>query len=198
MSEKVDSAGSLVQAMGGTRGLLDSGLPALVFVATFTITKDLQLSSIVAVGLAVVLGVFRLIKRDTLQHALSGILGVGICAFIATRTGKAEDFYLPGLWINITYAAAYAVSNLLKWPIFGLIIGAIEGTGTSWRKDPAKVATYVRIGWLWVAMFTIRVVVQYPLYLAGNVTALGIARVIMGWPLFLLTGYLTWLLLKKK
>lgn len=198
MSEKVDSAGSLVNAMGGKRGLLDSGLPALVFVSAYSITKDLQLSSILAVGLAVILGVARLIARDTLQHALSGIIGVGICAFIATRTGKAEDFYLPGLWINITYAFAYAISNLAKWPIFGLIIGAVEGTGTSWRKDPAKLATYTRIGWLWVVMFVLRVAVQYPLYLAGNVTALGIARVIMGWPLFLLTGYLTWQLLRKK
>lgn len=198
MSEKVDSAGSLVNAMGGTRGLLDSGLPALVFVSTFSITKEIRTSAYAAVGLALILGLVRLIKRDTLQHTLSGIFGVVICAFFASRTGKAENFYLPGLLINAAYAMAYAVSNLIKWPLFGLVIGAIEGTGTSWRKDPVKVATYIRIGWLWTAMFAVRLLVQYPLYLAENVTALGIARVVMGWPLFLLVGYLTWTMLRTK
>lgn len=198
MSEKVDSAGSLLNAMGGTRGLLDSGLPALVFVTTFSITKDLRTSAYAAVGLALLLGIYRLVKRDTLQHTLSGILGVVICAVFARSTGKAENFYLPGLFINGAYALAYAVSNLVKWPIFGLIIGAINGEGTAWRKDPATLAKYIRIGWLWVAMFSLRLVVQYPLYVSENVTALGIARVIMGWPLFLLTGYLTWVMLKSK
>jgi len=84
----------------------------------------------------------------------------------------------------------------VRWPVFGLLIGAIQGIGTSWRADPAKVALFTRIGWLWAAMFGLRVAVQYPLYLSGSVTALGFARVVMGWPLFLLVGYLTWRMLR--
>lgn len=199
MTEKkeIDTAGHLVQALGGTRGLLDSGLPALVFVVSYTLAKNLNASLTAALVLAGALAIFRLIARDTLQHAISGLIGVGICVLLARMTGEAKDFYLPGLFINIGYAIAYAIGNLVRWPIFGLLIGAIQGVGTSWRSDPAKVALYTRIGWLWAAMFAVRVAVQYPLYLAESVTALGFARVIMGWPLFLVVGYLTWRLLRS-
>lgn len=199
MTEKkeIDSAGHLLQALGGTRGLLDSGLPALIFVVTYSIGKNLDFSLYAALGLAVVLAVVRLIARDTVQHAVSGLIGVGICFLLSRTTGEAKDFYAPGLLINVVYGFAYAVGNLLRWPIFGLVIGAIQGTGTSWRSDPDKVRLYTRIGWVWAAMFVARVAVQYPLYAAGAVTQLGIARVVMGWPLFLLVGVITWRLLRR-
>lgn len=199
MSEKkeIDNAGSLIQALGGARGLLDSGLPTLVFVITFTLTRELTLSLNAALILAGVLAVIRLIARDTLQHAISGLLGIGIAYLLARTTGEAKNFYLPGLFINAGYAVVYAIGNLLRWPIFGLLIGAIQGTGTSWRSDPAKVALYTKIGWLWAAMFAARIAVQYPLYASNSVDGLGYARVIMGWPLFLVVGYLTWLLLRR-
>ncbi len=38
----------------------------------------------------------------------------------------------------------------------------------------------------------LRLSVQAPLYLAGAIEALGVARVIMGWPLFLAGAYFTY------
>ena len=56
--------------------------------------------------------------------------------------------------------------------------------------------SYAAASWIWVAMFTLRVVVQVPLYLAGLVGALGVAKVVMGWPLFLAAAYVTYLVLR--
>jgi hypothetical protein len=195
--KEIDSATALVQALGGSRGLLDSGLPALVFVLTNTITRDLMLSGVAAVSLAGVLAVIRIVKRDTLQHAFTGFFGVAICVFLARQTGEARDFYLPGLFINFVYALAYIAGNLLRWPIFGLLIGSILGEGTTWRNNPDKLRLYQRIGWIWAGMFVVRFAVQAPLYLANEETWLGIARVAMGWPLFLLTGAASWRLLRR-
>jgi len=188
----------VLNALGGKRGLIDSGLPALVFLIVFNISgKDVDTALYAAVALSILLTLLRLIKRETIQHAFSGLIGVGICALISKRTGNAADFYLPGLWINAGYALLYALTNLFKWPLLGVVLGPILGENLLWRKDPARLKAYTKAGWLWVGMFAARLIVQYPLYQSGNVNLLGTARLLMGYPLFILTAWGTWLILRK-
>ena len=113
-------------------------------------------------------------------------------------TGRAEDFFLPGLLINAAYAAGYAISILVGCPLLGVIIGSVTGQGMAWRKDPAQVRMYARASWLWVGLFLLRLAVQLPLYLAGAVVALGTARVAMGIPLFALGIWLSWLVIRRE
>jgi hypothetical protein len=188
----------VLNALGGKRGLIDSGLPALVFLIVFNISgKDVNTALYAAVALSIVLTFLRLLKRETIQHAFSGLIGVGICALIANRTGNAADFYLPGLWINAGYGLLYAITNLVKWPILGVMLGPILGENLLWRKDPARLNAYIKAGWLWVGMFAARLIVQYPLYKSGNINLLGTARLLMGYPLFILTAWGTWQILRK-
>ena len=188
----------VLNALGGKRGLIDSGLPALVFLLVFNISgKDVDAALYAAVALSILLTLLRLIKRETIQHAFSGLIGVGICALISKRTGNAADFYLPGLWINAAYGLLYAITNLVKWPILGVMLGPILGENLLWRKDPARLNAYIKAGWLWVAMFAARLIVQYPLYKSGNINVLGTARLLMGYPLFILTAWGTWQILRK-
>jgi hypothetical protein len=188
----------ILNALGGKRGLIDSGLPSLIFLIVFNIA-DHQINPAVyaAISLSALLTLFRLIKRETLQHAFSGLIGVAICAFISRKSGNAADFYLPGLWINIGYGALYAVTNLIKWPILGVMLGPILGENLLWRKDPKRLRAYITAGWIWVALFASRLLIQYPLYKSGNINALGTARLLMGYPLFLLAAWGSWLVLKK-
>ena len=188
----------VLNALGGKRGLIDSGLPSLVFLIVFNISgKDVNAALFAAVALSIVLTLLRLLKRETIQHAFSGLIGVGICALISKRTGNAADFYLPGLWINAGYGLLYAITNLVKWPILGVMLGPILGENLLWRKDPARLNAYIKAGWLWVAMFAARLIVQYPLYKSGNINVLGTARLLMGYPLFILTAWGTWQILRK-
>ena len=188
----------VLNALGGKRGLIDSGLPSLVFLIVFNISgKDVNAALYAAVALSIVLTLLRLLKRETIQHAFSGLIGVGICALISKRTGNAADFYLPGLWINAGYGLLYAITNLVKWPILGVMLGPILGENLLWRKDPARLNAYIKAGWLWVAMFAARLIVQYPLYKNGNINVLGTARLLMGYPLFILTAWGTWQILRK-
>lgn len=188
----------VLNALGGKKGLIDSGLPSLVFLIVFNLSgKNITSAIYAAIGLSIVLTFIRIVKRETVQHAFSGLIGVGVCAFIARRSGNAADFYLPGLWINAGYALLYALTNLFKWPLLGVVLGPILGENLLWRKDPARLKAYTKAGWLWVGMFAARLIVQYPLYLSGNVNLLGTARLLMGYPLFILTAWGTWLILRK-
>jgi len=188
----------VLNALGGKKGLIDSGLPSLVFLIVFNLSgKNITSAIYAAIGLSIVLTFIRIVKRETVQHAFSGLIGVGACAFIARRSGNAADFYLPGLWINAGYALLYALTNLFKWPLLGVVLGPILGENLLWRKDPARLKAYTKAGWLWVGMFAARLIVQYPLYKSGNVNLLGTARLLMGYPLFILTAWGTWLILRK-
>lgn len=196
MSSEEDKA-RILNAMGGKKGLLDSGLPALIFLVIFNVTKDVQQAAYGALALSLILTIVRLARRETIQHAISGVIGVAICAWLSNRTGKAEDFYLPGLWTNAIYGVVYLVSIIVRWPIIGVIIGPLLEENLRWRKDPMRTQVYVKATWLWVGMFAVRLLVQYPLYVSGNVNVLGTARLVMGYPLFIATAWATWIVIKN-
>lgn len=199
---------SVARAVGGPRGLVEAVLPGLLFVTWFTVTQDLRGSLVAAVGAACLLVLARLVTRSSVTQSLSGLVGVGICAWAAARTGEAADFYAPGFLLNAGYALIYALSTLRfprigpvpawgPFPVIGLLIGPVVGEGLAWRSDPRRLRAYRQVTWLWVAMFVLRLVVQVPLYLAGAVGALGVARLVMGVPLFAFTAWLSWLVLRR-
>lgn len=190
---------NLIDEMGGPQGIADSSLPGLLFVAVYSVSgQDLQFSAIAAVGLGAIIALIRLIRGESLRFAAAGFIGVAIAGFIATRTGRAEDFFLPGLLFNAGYAIAYAVSIAVGWPLMGVLVGPIIGDGMKWRQDPARVRLFNRMSWIWVGLFTTRLAVQLPFYLAGSLVALGIARTVMGLPLFALGLWLCYLLLRRE
>ena len=187
----------IVNALGGKKGLFDSGIPALIFLIVFNFRDDVVDAALVALGLSAIITIVRLIKREKLQSAISGIVGVLICYLLVRSTGKAEDFYLPGLFINAGYGALYLLTNIAGWPLIGVVLGPLLGEDFHWRKVPERKRVYMLAGWLWVGLFFSRLAVQLPLYLSGNVNALGIARLIMGYPLFIACAWATWLVIKK-
>ncbi|MGA7397955.1 MAG: DUF3159 domain-containing protein, partial [Solirubrobacterales bacterium] len=189
---------TLLDEMGGVQGIADSSLPGLLFVAVYSLSgSDLQLAAIAAVGLGALIGVFRLLRGESAKYAGAGFIGVAIAGFFATRTGKAEDFFLPGLLFNAGYAFAYLISIIVRWPLIGVFLGPLMGVGMSWRKDPERVRLFSQASWVWVGMFIARLAVQLPFYLSGSLLALGIAKTAMGLPLFAVTIWLTYLILKR-
>jgi hypothetical protein len=195
--EHKDDKAKILDALGGKKGLLDSGLPAVLFLIVFNIFDDLQIALYGAVGTSIVLTIIRLAMKDTIQHVISGLIGVLFCAYLANRSGNASDFYIPKLLTNLAYGSAYLIANLAGWPVIGVILGPLLGENFMWRKNPQRKRAYMRAGWLWVAMFFGRIAVQYPIYKSGNVNLLGTVNLAMGYPLFIATAWGTWMILKK-
>jgi hypothetical protein len=193
----LEDRAKVLGALGGTRGLIDSGVPSVVFLIAFNVSHNLNKSAIAAISLSIIFAIARLIKRETLQHAISGVIGVAFCALLARHTGKAADFYLPGLIINVIYGVLYTVANLIGWPLLGVLLGPILGENFAWRKEVARKRAYVRAGWLWVGLFASRLLIQYPLYKSNHLNWLGTARLVMGYPLFIAVGWGSWLILRK-
>lgn len=187
----------VLAAFGGKKGLIDSGLPSSAFLIAFNINRSLHDALVISLVVSAAITLIRLVRRDTIQHAISGLIGAAICAWFANRTGNPSDVFIPKMLTNLGYGLLYLIANLAGWPLIGLLLGPILGENLSWRHDPERKKAYLRASWLWVALFFLRLVVQYPIYKMGNVNLLGTVNLAMGYPLFFATGYGTWLILKR-
>ncbi len=201
----------LAKALGGRRGMLEAAVPTLVFTITFLSTRNLQVAVGVSVATAVALLAVRLVQRSTLQFVLNSLVGIGIGALFAWRSahggGDANEqalaYFLPGIIYNAGYAVLMVLSNLVRWPVVGFMVGSVEGDPTAWHRDPQVVRLCRNLTWMLAAPCLIRLFVQLPVWLAGRaaedptamIAALGVSKVLMGWPLQLVAlGGMAWLL----
>ncbi len=173
----------LSEALGGRRGMVEGAVPTLGFTLTYVPTHELRLSLTVGITLAVVLLVVRLVQRQSVQFVVNSLVGIGIAALFASRSGRAEDVFLPGILYNAAYAVGLTLSILVRWPLVGFMIGSVTGDVTAWRRDPGIVKLCTRLTWVLVVPCAVRVAVQWPLYLAGEVGWLGASKIALGWPL---------------
>lgn len=193
---------SVITAIGGPRGVVESMLPGFLFVVMFVATSNLQLTILVSAALAVLQVVVRLCQRQSVMGALSGLAAVAICLIWAWRTGEARDYYMYGFLTNAAYIVLLLVSLAVHVPALGFLIEFIRSLPTEhlkqwlngWRSDKELVKAYTIATWLWLGVFALRLVVQVPLYVTNHVGWLGTARLLMGLPFWALAIWVTYLI----
>ncbi|MCP2316046.1 Protein of unknown function (DUF3159) [Nocardia amikacinitolerans] len=173
---------TLLEQLGGFSGLIYSTLPVLVFVPVNTLA-GLTAAIWTALGVAAAVLVWRLVRREPLQPAISGFLGVGVCALIAYRVGEAKGFFLFGIYTSLIYAGVFLASILVRRPLVGVIWGVLNGHGSGWRSDRRALRLYDLATATFVVVFTARYLVQSELYDTDQTGWLAVARIAMGWPL---------------
>ncbi|WP_067498803.1 DUF3159 domain-containing protein [Actinoplanes sp. TFC3] len=189
---------SLADLLGGRRAALDATVPPVVFVAGWLAGgRSIWTGAGAAVVAAVIVGVIRLRGGDKPRAVLIGLLGVCVAALVALRTGRAEDFFLLQIVTNAASALAWAVSIVIRWPLLGVIVGAVLGQKTRWRRDPALLRAYSRGSWIWVLQYVVRLAIFIPLWAAHAVVALGIARGVLTWPLVAASLAVSWWVIRR-
>jgi Protein of unknown function (DUF3159) len=188
----------LREAVGGLRGVVDSGLASTVFLLVYLVDgRRLGPALVGALVTTLVVLVVRLVRHEPVRHALTGVLVVAVSAAIAMATGRAANFYLVGIAVQVGYAVAYLVSLAVGWPLLGVMLGPLLGEGFRWRSVPARRRAYWWASCIWFCVFLVRISIQIPLYLHDHVVSLGIATLLLGWPLFALAALLSWLVLRR-
>jgi len=206
----------LANAIGGWRGAIDSGLPSIVFLAIyFAKNHDLGLALKYAVGSGIVLAGVALIQRKSLQQVVSGLIGLAFSAYITSRTGQAQNFFLTGIIRNGIYGFVFLISVWLKRPILGYLLSLLRTTESLkeaaksdepkqsqakvlWREDPELLRKYSTVTWVWTLMFLGRFAIMLPMWAIHATGALGVASVVLGYPLFALVGYASYAILREK
>ncbi|MFD3659674.1 DUF3159 domain-containing protein [Streptomyces sp. NPDC058659] len=196
-SKEVTEA-ALFEAFGGLRGMIETVVPGLLFVTIFTINKDLHISAIAALAVSLVLVAVRLIRRDTVKHAFSGVFGVAFGVVFAMMTGNAKDFYLPGMLYTLGLALAYIVTTVAGVPLIGLILGPVFKENLSWRtRNPGRKKAYAKASLAWGFILLAKCAILFPMYWWADTTKFGWVLVALKIPPFLLAVYLTWMFLAK-
>lgn len=190
------SAAALLTAIGGVRGIVEALLPGFLFVAIYSLTLELAPAVLVPVGIAVVFVLVRAFTKTPLSSAVVGLVGIGLSAGLALVSGRAEENFVLGFILNAGYVVVLLGTLVARWPLIGVIVALLRAEGTTWRADRAKFRVAVVTTVLWTSLFALRLAVQVPLYLAGQVQALGATKLIMGLPLYAAVLWITWLLVR--
>lgn len=196
IAQNADGGIDLLSTVGGVRGILETVLPGFVFIMVFALSSNLTWALVASIGLGVVFMIIRLAKRSTLIQSATGLIGILICAFAARHTGNAKDYYIPGFYTSGAYLLAMLVSVIVRWPLIGLLFGFIRNEGVEWRNKADRLRRYQIATWIVIAVFALRLAVQLPMYYMDHVVALGIARALMGVPLYAAGLWFAWLISK--
>ncbi|MCF6522798.1 DUF3159 domain-containing protein [Streptomyces sp. JJ36] len=189
---------ALFEAFGGLRGLAETTLPGLVFILIYTINKDIHAAALAALVPAGLMALARLVRRDTVKHAFSGVFGVVVGVVFAMVTGNAKDFYLPGMLYGLGLSLAYLISAAAGFPLLGLILGPVFKENLSWRtRNPGRKRAYVKASYAWGFIFLGKAAILFPLYWWADPTKFGWVTVALKIPPLLLAVYLTWIFLAK-
>ncbi len=190
MSRPEQHAPTMLEQLGGVGGLVSSAVPAVIFVAVNSLA-GLQPAIWASLGVAVAIGVWRLIRREPLQPAVSGILGVALCAFIAYRTGEARGFFLYGIWYSLVAGLLLMVSVVVRRPLVGVLWSVLNNSGFGWRTDRRARSGFDVATVVWSVFLLARFGVQHYLYDGQQTDWLGVARLAMGLPLTAVAALVT-------
>ena len=185
----------LSSALGGARGSFETALPTVAFVVAWVWLHDVKIAVGASVAIVLALLIVRLVMRQTPRYVLSAVLATAFAAFFALRSGKAEAAFLPGILTSAGWGVGSLLSVLVRWPVVGFMVAAADplmaqdppglAPLTAWRRDRGLVAVCQRLTMVLVVLFAVRVVVMFPLYLAGQVELLGVAKIALSWPAYL-------------
>jgi Protein of unknown function (DUF3159) len=189
---------AVARLIGGRRGIIDGALPPIVFVVTNALSglatdrsTSLTVAASASAGLAAVLVLVRLIRRESLKQAAQGLAGLAVAVAFAVWSGEARDFFLPGMYIDAVYGVAFAVSALVGRPLVGVIYGVLFQTGSTWRNSSRLRRIFTISTLAWSAVYGLRTGVQTLLYGADRPELLAVAKLLLGWPLTVIVVTLT-------
>lgn len=176
----------LSETLGGARGMLEGAIPFVVFTAVWMISEQLYPSLGTALGSAVILAVIRLVQRQSLRYVVQAVVPTGIAAIVASKTGRAEDAFLPGILYNGGLAVVSVFTIAIRKPLVGFILGAAMADPLGWTRDRGLVKMMSKLTAVLAVPYVLRFVIQLPIYWADHIVALGVAKVVLGWPLLVL------------
>jgi hypothetical protein len=195
---KTQQPENLTTLLGGRAGAIDATIPPVAFTLGWLVSHhSIGVGAVVALVAAIAIAGWRFRRGAKPRAVIIGAFAVCVSALIALRTGRAADFFLLQVIGNAASALGWAISIVVRWPLLGLIVGAVLGQRTRWRRDPALLRGYSRASWVWVGQYMLRLAVFLPLWATNQVVALGVARVVLAWPLVAVCLACSWWVLRR-
>lgn len=186
-----------LELLGDRRAVVDTGLGPVAFVISNAIW-GLETAAWIAIGLAVVVAIERLVRRKPVTNAIGGVLGTGLAVFIALRSGEASGYFVPRMLYAAGLALLFAGSVLFRRPLVGYLVAALYRAEPDWVRLPGVRRAMSEVTLAWAGLFAFRATVYAILIPLGKAGALAAASIVMGWPAFGLLLFLSYRYLPRR
>jgi hypothetical protein len=189
MNELLQEFRTVFSGRGNT---LDTIIPPLLYALVNMLAGPLP-AVLSAVILAAILTVLRLVRKQSWLYALSGLVLTLLAAGLAWFTQNAASFFLPDLITSGTLLAAALLSIWFKKPLAAWSSHLTRAWPKEWYWLPNIRPAYTEVTWMWAAFIAARLIAEYLLYQQGNVSLLGLANVLLGWPVTIVVLVMSYL-----
>ena len=179
--------------VSGRIAIADGVAPPLLFVVANTLW-GVTVATVVAIGSAAVIMAWRLVRGRPIRFALAGLAGTALAAGLALRSGSAGNFFLPGIISGSATTLVIILSIGVRRPFVAWSSRLTRGWPFGWYWHPNVRPAYSRASWIWAAFFASRTLIQWRLYVGGDTAALGLVKVVLGWPSLLVLLVATYVL----
>jgi len=176
----------------GRSNTADAIIPPLLYVLVNMLAGRLP-AVLSAVVLAAILTVLRHVRKQSWLYALSGLVLTLLAAGLAWFTQNAASFFLPDLVTSGTLLAAALLSIWLKKPLAAWSSHLTRAWPKEWYWLPNIRPAYTEVTWMWAAFIAARLIAEYLLYQQGNVSLLGLANILLGWPVTIVVLVISYL-----
>jgi hypothetical protein len=110
----------VIEQLGGWRGMVDATVPTIAFIVANALW-GLRTGIWSALGAALLIFLLRILRRESVQQAVSGLIGVGIAVAIAAASGQARDFFVVGILRSTAVGVVLLGSILVRRPLVGVV-----------------------------------------------------------------------------
>jgi hypothetical protein len=110
----------VLDQLGGWRGMVDATLPTVAFIGA-NAAGGLRTGIWAALGAALLVFLLRLLRRESVQQAVSGLFAVGIAVAISAASGQARDFFVLGIVRNAALGGVLLGSIAFRRPLVGVV-----------------------------------------------------------------------------
>ncbi|MEJ2608455.1 MAG: DUF3159 domain-containing protein, partial [Anaerolineales bacterium] len=170
---------------GRGAGLFDSIFPLLVFLIANALW-GLNLAVWGSIGAAGIISVIRLLRREPLRFALAGLGGVAVAALFVKISGSEAGFFFPGFISGAVTVLLCIVSVALRRPLVAWTSFVVRRWPLDWYWHPRVLPAYNEVTLIWAGVFAARLGFEFWLYQRGSLDALGVLKIILGWPLIVI------------
>ncbi|MGD8456488.1 MAG: DUF3159 domain-containing protein [Anaerolineales bacterium] len=171
---------SLVLSGRGLK-LLDSILPLVVFLIANPLL-GLNPALWGALGVAAIFAIYRIIQKESLVYSLGGLSGVLLAAIFVNLSGTESGFFLPSLISGGITVVLCIITVTINRPIVAWTSFIARRWPLAWYWHPKVLPAYNEVTIAWAVVFSARLILEYLLFQEDAVNALGVTRIVLGWP----------------
>ena len=176
----------------GKVGLLDTIVPPVLFLALNSFL-GFQGAVAGALTLAVVIAIFRLLRKQSLMYSLAGLGSVLLAILLAWFFGRSEGFFLPDIVNGGLTVALALVSLVIRKPMVAWTSYLARRWPLEWYWHEKVRPAYSEVTIAWTIFFTLRLLWQVMLYQKNNISQLALINTLTGWPAIVVLLILSYL-----